>query len=104
MKVTFALILLTLAPTILAADLELKNPDFEKGKQFWRGDGKVVTIDGGAKVLELKGHVESARREVQGQWASDLRAEAWRRIDDLFQGGVRGVGRSQAHLQPQHPG
>ena len=38
-----------------AADaLELKNGDFENGKQFWRGDGKVVTTKEGGKVLELK--------------------------------------------------
>jgi hypothetical protein len=45
---------LCLALSSFAAEPELKNGDFEKGKQFWRGDGKVVTLPEGGKVLELK--------------------------------------------------
>lgn len=40
--------------TASAGDMEIRNGDFEKGKQFWRGGGKVVTSKEGSKVLELK--------------------------------------------------
>ena len=52
-------ILLTTSAVLLtalaaAADPEIRNGDFEKGKQFWRGDGKVVVLPEGGKALELK--------------------------------------------------
>lgn len=38
-----------------AADIvDVRNGDFSNGKQFWRGDGKIVTDAGDNKVLELK--------------------------------------------------
>ena len=41
-------------PAILAAaDAGLKNGDFATGKQYWHGDGTVVTLPDGNKVLEL---------------------------------------------------
>ena len=46
--------MLLLAAPATAADPEVRNGDFEKGKQFWRGDGKVVVLPEGGKVLELK--------------------------------------------------
>jgi hypothetical protein len=55
MKAAAALFALLLtAATTSAAEPELRNGDFEKGKQFWRGDGKVVLLPEGGKVLELK--------------------------------------------------
>lgn len=36
-----------------AADIGIKNGDFASGKQFWRGDGVVVTLPDGNKVIEL---------------------------------------------------
>lgn len=55
MKAYLLLPILLLSATAYGADaLEIKNGDFEKGKQFWRGDGKVVTSKEGSKVLELK--------------------------------------------------
>ncbi len=48
----FALSLL-LAGGLHAADIGLKNGDFLTGKQFWHGDGKVVSLPDGNKVLEL---------------------------------------------------
>jgi hypothetical protein len=53
MKAT-ALLPFLLAASAFGAEPELKNGDFEKGKQFWRGDGKSVTLPEGGKVLELK--------------------------------------------------
>lgn len=54
MKRTALLLLLALSTTAMAADgPEIRNGDFEKGKQFWRGNGKVV-VDGTNKVCELK--------------------------------------------------
>lgn len=37
----------------LAADIGIKNGDFTSGKQFWRGDGVVITLPDGNKVVEL---------------------------------------------------
>lgn len=55
MKNSLVFLILVSATSAHAADaLELKNGDFENGKQFWRGDGKVVTAKEGSKVLELK--------------------------------------------------
>lgn len=52
-----------LMPGILAAaDLGLKNGDFTTGKQFWRGDGTVVTLPDGNKVIEM---VSNPRRQDQ---------------------------------------
>jgi hypothetical protein len=54
MKAAVFLATVFLATAASAADAEIRNGDFEKGKQFWRGDGKVVVLAEGAKVLELK--------------------------------------------------
>ncbi|MCX6849581.1 MAG: hypothetical protein NTY98_11725 [Verrucomicrobia bacterium] len=54
-SVLSAAIMLSLCMSSLlgAADLGLKNGDFTTGKQFWRGDGTVVTLPDGNKVLEM---------------------------------------------------
>ncbi len=44
---------LCMASLISAADIGLKNGDFTTGKQFWRGDGTVTTLQDGNKVLEM---------------------------------------------------
>lgn len=44
---------LCLSSLLSAADVGLKNGDFTTGKQFWRGDGTVVTLPDGNKVLEM---------------------------------------------------
>ncbi len=60
MKHTAFLFLITLSSAALAADgPEIRNGDFEKGKQFWRGSGKVVA-DGSNKASwrqVSKGHM-----------------------------------------------
>lgn len=54
MKTTAVLPMMFFAASAFSADLEIKNGDFENGKQFWRGSGKVVLLPEGGKVLELK--------------------------------------------------
>jgi len=44
---------ISMATVSLAADIGIKNGDFTSGKQFWRGDGVVVTLPDGNKVIEL---------------------------------------------------
>ncbi len=44
---------LCMASLLSAADIGLKNGDFTTGKQFWHGDGTVITLPDGNKVLEL---------------------------------------------------
>jgi hypothetical protein len=44
---------LLLAGGLHAADLGLRNGDFVTGKQFWHGDGKIVSLPDGNKVLEM---------------------------------------------------
>ncbi len=44
---------LCMCSLLSAADLGLKNGDFNTGKQFWRGDGTVITLPDGNKVLEM---------------------------------------------------
>ncbi len=47
-------------PTVSpAADIGIKNGDFTSGKQFWLGDGLIVSLPDGNKVIEL---VSSVRR------------------------------------------
>jgi hypothetical protein len=55
MKKAPMLFLLVLIGSLQAADeVEIKNGGFESGKQYWRGDGKVVNAAEGGKVCELK--------------------------------------------------
>lgn len=55
MKATYTLLVMLGAASVWAADApEVRNGDFEKGKQFWRGDGRIVTEAAGNKVCELK--------------------------------------------------
>ncbi|MDZ4289103.1 MAG: carbohydrate binding domain-containing protein [Prosthecobacter sp.] len=55
MKTTCISLIGLVAVSAFAADpLDLKNGDFEKGKQFWRGDGKIVSETEANKVCELK--------------------------------------------------
>ncbi len=44
---------LCMATLLSAADLGLKNGDFTTGKQFWHGDGTVIALPDGNKVLEM---------------------------------------------------
>ena len=39
---------------VRAAKLTVLNGGFEAGKQYWRGDGKVVTLRDGNKVGEME--------------------------------------------------
>jgi len=48
-----AMQVLCMSSLLSAADLGLKNGDFTTGKQFWRGDGTVITLPDGNKVLEM---------------------------------------------------
>lgn len=48
-----ALFGLCMSSLLNAADVGLKNGDFTTGKQFWRGDGTVITLPDGNKVLEM---------------------------------------------------
>lgn len=50
-----------LAASVALADEIVKNPSFESGAQYWRGDGKIVTLDGGNKVYE----VEAGRKDKE---------------------------------------
>ena len=46
----------------------LKNGDFSTGKQFWRGNGKIVALPDGNKVLELTSNtrdVDAAYQELK---------------------------------------
>lgn len=57
MKLVSSALIVILSAAALAADAPLpdfKNGDFENGKQFWKGDGKIVIEKEGNKVLELK--------------------------------------------------
>lgn len=55
MKKSTLYILAIFTASAFAADgPELRNGDFEKGKQHWRGNGKVVTLPTGGKACELK--------------------------------------------------
>ncbi|MEN3941002.1 hypothetical protein WJU23_06900 [Prosthecobacter sp. SYSU 5D2] len=55
MKTSILCLLASFTLTAFAADgPEVRNGDFEKGKQFWRGDGKVVTLPNGGKACQLE--------------------------------------------------
>ncbi len=59
---------LLLAGGLQAADLGLKNGDFFTGKQFWRGNGKIVTLPDGNKVIELTSNtrdIDTAYQELK---------------------------------------
>jgi hypothetical protein len=59
---------LLLAGGLHAADLGLKNGDFFTGKQFWRGNGKIVTLPDGNKVIELTSNtrdIDTAYQELK---------------------------------------
>lgn len=43
----------SLVGSFALADEIIKNPSFESGAQYWRGDGKIVTLDGDNKVYEV---------------------------------------------------
>jgi len=52
----------------LSVGLGVKNGDFFTGKQFWRGNGKIVTLPDGNKVLELTSNtrdIDSAYQELK---------------------------------------
>lgn len=69
MKKLPTLLLLSLIGGLQAADdVEIKNGGFESGKQYWRGDGKIVTTTEGGKVCELKAaerYVDSITQDVE---------------------------------------
>ena len=52
-RLSFLIAAASMASLLSAADLGLKNGDFTTGKQFWRGEGTVVTLPDGNKVLEM---------------------------------------------------
>jgi hypothetical protein len=53
-KIPLLLVLAWVSGVSAADELEIKNGGFEGGKQYWRGDGKVVTTPEGGKFCELK--------------------------------------------------
>jgi hypothetical protein len=96
-----ALLLSFLMPCILAAaDLGLKNGDFTTGKQFWRGDGTVVTLTDGNKVIEM---VSNLRR--QEQVYQDIEMGALTQVEVKFRARfIGGKGQMRAKLMKKNGG
>jgi hypothetical protein len=96
-----ALMLSFLMTGILAgADLGLKNGDFTTGKQFWRGDGTVVTLPDGNKVIEM---ASNPRR--QDQVYQDIEMGTLTQVEVKFRARfIGGKGQMRAKLMKKNGG